>query len=65
MWENTTGKETDFKKLLRFNYDIPATSFAVNTTIFYFGMCNNTYYHEKNGTVVMAINDSLKAIKHG
>ena len=56
VWENNTGKETDFKKILYFNYDIPATSFALNGNILYFGMCNNTYYHEKNGTVIMVKN---------
>ena len=52
VWQNTSGEMNGFKKLLWFDYDLPAVSFTADGKDFYFGMSANLEPHEKNGTVL-------------
>ena len=52
VWQNEMGEPNAFKKLLWFDYDLPAVSFTADGKDFYFGMAANMEVSEKNGTVL-------------
>lgn len=55
VWKNTTGEKTDFTEILRFDYAVPAMSFALTddgNTVF-FGMGQKDVEHTLNGMVLM------------
>ena len=52
VWQNKSGEMMDIKKMLVFDYEIPAVSFTYDGDSFYFGMSNDSDEHSKNGTVL-------------
>lgn len=55
VWKNASGEESDFVEVLRFDYTVPAMSFAVadEGDTFFFGMGQKDADHTRNGMVLM------------
>ena len=55
VWKNLSGEESDFSEILRFDYAVPAMSFAVadGGNTFFFGMGQKGVEHALNGMVLM------------
>ena len=54
VWKNEGEQPDGFKRIMYFDYEIPAVSFAFDGEYFWFGMSENGKSHSENGRVLKA-----------
>jgi hypothetical protein len=52
VWENSSGKDTDFKQVFYFYYDAPCVSFEYENGDFYIGIGSARASYLKNGEIL-------------